>query len=86
MLAPIMTKWYQLLHRLQFSTPTKALIYRVRYSSLSRVKGLKTCVDLWLVRVPEGVFGSSLFQSASRRVIFWEYEHVGRERSWRGSQ
>lgn len=30
MFAPIMTKWYQLLNRLQFNTPTKALVYRVR--------------------------------------------------------
>jgi len=29
MFAPILTKWYQLLNRLQFSTPTKAVIYRV---------------------------------------------------------
>ncbi|KAL5495889.1 SYM1 [Sanghuangporus weigelae] len=26
---PIMTKWYQLLNRLQFASPTKALVYRV---------------------------------------------------------
>lgn len=29
MFAPIVTKWYQLLNRLQFNTPTKALVYRV---------------------------------------------------------
>jgi len=29
MFAPIMTKWYQLLNRLQFNTSTKALVYRV---------------------------------------------------------
>jgi len=29
MFAPIMTKWYQLLNRLQFATPTKAVVYRV---------------------------------------------------------
>lgn len=29
MFAPVMTKWYQLLNRLQFKTPTRALIYRV---------------------------------------------------------
>jgi len=29
MFAPAVTKWYQLLNRLQFSTPTKAVIYRV---------------------------------------------------------
>jgi len=29
MFAPIVTKWYQFLNRLQFKTPTKAVIYRV---------------------------------------------------------
>ncbi|KAF9652708.1 hypothetical protein BDM02DRAFT_3183395 [Thelephora ganbajun] len=29
MFAPIMTKWYQFLNRLQFNTPSKALVYRV---------------------------------------------------------
>ncbi|KAJ7665878.1 hypothetical protein DFH06DRAFT_1185276 [Mycena polygramma] len=29
MFGPAMTKWYQLLNRIQFKTPTKAIVYRV---------------------------------------------------------
>ncbi|KAJ7359762.1 hypothetical protein DFH08DRAFT_416647 [Mycena albidolilacea] len=29
MFGPAMTKWYQLLNRIQFQTPTKAIVYRV---------------------------------------------------------
>lgn len=32
--APIMTKWYGLLNRMQFATPTKALVYRVYLDQL----------------------------------------------------
>jgi len=32
--APIMTKWYNLLNRMRFATPTKALIYRVYLDQL----------------------------------------------------
>jgi protein Mpv17 len=30
MFGPAMTKWYQLLNRIQFKSPTKAIVYRVR--------------------------------------------------------
>ncbi|OCB89511.1 hypothetical protein A7U60_g3306 [Sanghuangporus baumii] len=46
---PIMTKWYQLLNRLQFASPTKALAYRVRPPPSSlRVSRLFDDADVWL--------------------------------------
>jgi hypothetical protein len=35
MFGPAMTKWYQLLNRIQFKSPTKAIVYRVRSSFTS---------------------------------------------------
>lgn len=42
MFGPAMTKWYQLLNRIQFQTPTKAIVYRVRMFSSRRIRPTKT--------------------------------------------
>ena len=59
MFAPIMTKWYQLLNRLQFRTPTRAVVYRARPFRFAA----RTCIDHRLVPSVCGLFQVYLDQS-----------------------